>query len=227
MLHSCNLLEHAGGTLMLECGTGALAGMKKLGLDTNLPDAVLISHYHGDHFGGLPFFFLEYLFAAPRTRPLTILGPKGVHDRVHSLYANMYRELLCHELGFGVEYVDIQPGDSFEVAGFRAEAFAVQHNAEPYALGYRLESPEGKILFSGDSGWTETFVEKSQGVDLFLCECCSMRKILDIHTSYDELVEHRSKLGCKKLLLTHLADDVRQAGELELELAYDGLVVEI
>jgi ribonuclease BN (tRNA processing enzyme) len=227
MLHSCNLLEHAGGALMLECGTGALAGVKKLGIDPNAPDAVLISHYHGDHFGGLPFFFLEYLFASPRTRPLVILGPVGVKDRVLALYENMYRELLCHELTFGIEWVDIRPGDTFEAAGFRGTAFQVLHNAAPFALGYRLECDEGKILFSGDSGWTESFVEHSADVDLFLCECCSMEKMLDIHTSYEELLENRSRLGCKRLLLTHLSEDVRAAGDLEIELAQDGTIIDI
>ena len=69
-LHSAYLLEHDEGTLLIECGPSVLAGMKRAGVPTDAPDAVLISHLHGDHFAGLPFLFLEYLFENPRGRPL-------------------------------------------------------------------------------------------------------------------------------------------------------------
>lgn len=226
-LHSCNLLEHAGGTLMLECGPGVLAGMKRLGLPTELPDAVLVSHLHGDHFGGLPFLFLEYLFENPRERPLTILGPPTILERCFALYAALYRELQSFELPFRIDLVELQPGSTASVAGFEIEAFRVMHNAEPFSLGYRIVSPEGVLLFSGDSAWTDDFVEKSRGVDLFLCECCNMTPTVPMHTSYEELLANRERLGCKRLLLTHLGADVRRAAEFRFERAEDGAVYEI
>lgn len=225
-LHSSNLLEHDGGTLMLECGTGALAGLKRQGLDTNLPDSILISHFHGDHFGGLPFLLLEYLFVSGRDRPLTIFGPKGVEERVLALHANMYRELTHHEFTFGLTFVDLEPGQDFEVAGFKAHAFEVIHNAEPFALGYRLEGSDRTVLFSGDSGWTDAFIEQSKGVDLFLCECCSLAPFLPLHTSYAELIDKRAQLECRRMLLTHLGEDVRTAEGLVIECAHDGMVVD-
>jgi ribonuclease BN (tRNA processing enzyme) len=225
-LHSSNLVEHEGGALMLECGTGALAGLKRLGIDTNLPDAILVSHFHGDHFGGLPFYLLEALFMSNRDRPLVILGPRGVEERVLALHANMYRELTHHEFAFGLEFVDLAPGQDFEAAGFKGHAFEVDHNAEPFALGYRLQGSDRTLLFSGDSGWTEAFVEQSRDVDLFLCECCTINPFLPMHTSYAELMDHRARLGCRRMLLTHLGEDVRTAEGLLLECAYDGMVVE-
>lgn len=225
-LHSCNLLEHDGGTVMLECGPGVLAGMKRLGIPTDAPDAVLVSHLHGDHFGGIPFLFLEYLFENPRQRPLTILGPPTILERSFALYAALYRELQSFELPFEIRLVELEPGSRVDVGGLDVEAFRVTHNAEPFSLGFRISSPGATMLFSGDSAWNEVFAEKSQGVDLFLCECCTMEPTVPMHTSYEELLAQRERLGCKRLLLTHLGADVRRAEGFRFERAEDGMVVE-
>lgn len=226
-LHSCNLLEHRGGRLMLECGPGVLAGMKRMGIDTGVPDAILISHLHGDHFGGLPFLLLEYLFENPRRRPLVLAGPPTVLSRTMTLFSALYRDLQSVEIPFAIEVVELEPGSRATVAGFEVEAFRVLHNAEPFALGYRIESPEGSMLFSGDSAWTDEFARRSQGVDLFLCECCMMEPCVPMHTSYQELLANRERLGCKRLLLTHLGADVRAAADFRFERASDGDVYEI
>ena len=226
-LHSCNLLEHDGGRLMIECGPGVLAGMKRLGIPTTAPDVVLISHLHGDHFGGIPFLILEYLFENPRERPLTIVGPPTIRERVFALYAALYRELQTYEIPFEINAIELEPDTRISAAGFEIDAFKVTHNAEPFSLGYRIESPDGTFLFSGDSAWNEDFVPKSKDVDIFLCECCTMEPNVPMHTSYAELLEQRDRLQCKRLLLTHLGADVRRAQDFRFERVEDGMVFEV
>ena len=63
------MLEHDGGMVLLECGPGVLAAMKRADLDTGGVDAILISHLHGDHFGGIPFLLLQGQFLSRRERP--------------------------------------------------------------------------------------------------------------------------------------------------------------
>lgn len=212
---------------MLECGPGVLAGMKRMGIPTDAPDALLVSHLHGDHFGGIPFLFLEYLFENPRQRPLAILGPPTILERSFAVYAALYRELQSFDLPFEIRLVELEPGATASVAGFEIEAFQVTHNAEPFSLGFRIVSPDATMLFSGDSAWNEVFVDKSQGVDLFLCECCTMEPTMPMHTSYAELLSNRDRLGCKRLLLTHLGAEVRQAEEFQFERVEDGMVFEV
>ncbi|HYC00035.1 MAG TPA: MBL fold metallo-hydrolase [Candidatus Limnocylindrales bacterium] len=225
-LHSCNVLEHGGGKIVLECGPAILAGLKRNGFNTGDIDAVVVSHLHGDHFGGIPFLFLEYLFENPRTRPLTLVGPPTVLTRSLALYAGYYRELQSFELPFEIKVCEMRPGSRAEVAGFQIESFQVPHNADPVALGYHFTCPEGRVLFSGDSAWTEEFIHRSQDVDLFLCECCTMEPATPMHTAYTDLLAHRDQLGCKRLLLTHLGEDVRAAAEFRYERARDGLIIE-
>jgi ribonuclease BN (tRNA processing enzyme) len=123
--------------------------------------------------------------------------------------------------------VELYPGSRAKIAGFDVRAFRVLHGAEPFSLGYRIESGSSKLLFSGDSAWSEDFVEMSRGTDVFLCECCSMEPCVPMHTSYAELLRQRDRLGCKRLLLTHLGADVRKAKDFRFERVSDGDVFEI
>jgi len=226
-LHSCYLLEGDSGTLLLECGPSTLAGMKRDGIATDLPDAVLISHLHGDHFGGIPFLLLEYKYKSPRTRPLIIAGPPTTEARVRDLYAALYADLYERPVGFALDYQALVPGTSVRLAGFDIEAFEVPHSAVPVCLGYRITGSGASILFSGDSAWTDEFVRRSRHTDLFLCECCSVDPEAPVHVSFRDIVAHRSELGCKRLLLTHLGQDVRASPLIDVERARDGMVIEL
>ena len=210
-LHSCYMLENPNGALMLECGPSVLAGMKRDGVPTERPDVVLVSHLHGDHFGGIPFLLLEYIFANVRERPLIIAGPPGTESRVHRLHTELYKESICRTLPFDLSFQVLNGGDTTSLAGFDVEAFEVPHSDELVCLGYKLSRGDTSMVFSGDSAWTDDFVTKSAGADLFLCECCSMEAGTPIHVSYREILASRRALTCKRLLLTHVGADVRDA----------------
>src|SRR3546814_14825341 len=68
------------GAFLIDCGATALPAMKAAGIDRNGIDTILITHFPGDHFGGVPFFILDAQFFATRTAPLTIAGPQGLRD---------------------------------------------------------------------------------------------------------------------------------------------------
>ncbi len=226
-MHSAYLLEHDGGAMLLECGPSVLAGMKRCGIDSGRRDVVLISHFHGDHFAGLPFLFLEYLFNNPRRRALEIAGPRGIAERVEALHASMYRERTCRNFDFAVRFRSLEPEDRFAGAGFEVEAFEVPHPAEPFSLGYRITAGGATVVFSGDSAWTDAFAGHTQEADLFLCECCSFDPASEVHMSYREILANRDRIGARRVLLTHLGADVRDAGALAFEIATDGLVLEL
>src|SRR2546426_4590548 len=85
-LHSAYLVETPRHTFLLDCGPTILQALKRNGRDPAAVDFVLLSHLHGDHFGGLPFLFMEYRFEEPRSRPLAVYGPPGTERRVRSLF---------------------------------------------------------------------------------------------------------------------------------------------
>src|SRR5262249_50077723 len=111
------LVETDGTGFLLDCGTTTLLALKALGIAAGRVDFIAISHLHGDHFGGLPFLFLEYLYEQPRTRPLLIAGPPGTEDRVWMLHRAMYRELAARPLCFPLHFRELTPGQAETLCG--------------------------------------------------------------------------------------------------------------
>ena len=72
--HSCYILETSKGRLLLDCGANSPLALKRAGVTISSIDAVAVSHCHGDHFGGLPFLFLDKMFMERGPGPLKILG---------------------------------------------------------------------------------------------------------------------------------------------------------
>ena len=226
--HSAYLVESATATFLLDCGPTILQSLKSAGYDTGRIDFVLVSHLHGDHFGGIPFLFMEYIYERPRTRPLRIYGPPGTERRVLALYAALYEKNAAMPMPFPVSFDELQPGTARDLDGVRASAFRVPHTPELVALGYRIDADGRSILYSGDSAWTEDFIERSRGADLFICECSTYETRLDIHVSYPEIAARARALGCKRLLLSHLgAEPLRHLPDITLECARDGMTVEL
>jgi len=226
--HASYLVTAPSATVMLDCGPSALLAMHRDGISVETIDAVFLSHLHGDHFAGLPFLFLSWIFETPRTRPLTIVGPPGTEVRTQELFRAMYRDVSARILPFTVHYVEVTGGARIAVGAVDLLPFAVPHQPTETSLGFRL-SVDGKVLlYSGDTGWTEALVTQSQGADLFICECCFYETRFDFHLDYPRIAEQRARFGCRRLVLTHIGREVlARRDEITEELASDGLVLEL
>ena len=229
--HASYLVSSPSATLLLDCGPAALLAMKRDNLPVEAIDAVCLSHLHGDHFAGLPFFFLTWIFDAPRQRPLTIVGPPGTEARVQELYRAMYRDISVRPMPFPLHYTEVGDGARTRLGIDGAAdllAFAVPHQQTEVSLGYRLTLDGKVVLYSGDTGWTEALVTQSRDADLFICECCFFDTRVDFHLDYPRIAEQRARFGCRRLVLSHLGREVlARRDEIEEELAFDGLVVEL
>jgi ribonuclease BN (tRNA processing enzyme) len=227
-LHSAYLVEAPGLALLLDCGPTVLQGLKRVGRDAGAIDVVLLSHMHGDHFGGVPFLFMEYRYEAPRSRPLTIAGPAGTQARVERLFHALYERSADEARPYELTFRELAPGVPLELGEARVLPFVVPHAAELECVGYRLEIAGRTILYSGDSAWTDEFVRQARDVDLFLCECSTYETRLPIHLSYPEIAARARELGCRRLVLTHLGrETLAHRGELNLECAEDGMTIDL
>jgi ribonuclease BN (tRNA processing enzyme) len=226
--HAGYLITTPANTVLLDCGPTTLLALKREGLTPDGIDAIALSHMHGDHFGGVPFLFLHYIFDTPRQRPLSILGPPGTETRVRDLFRTMYRELSAKPLPFELTYVEVGDGQHRAIGDIDLLAFAVPHQQHELSLGFRLTADGRAILYSGDTGWTEALVTQSQGTDLFICECCYFETRREFHLDYPRIAENRHRFGCRRLILTHAGHEVHaRAGEVTEQIAHDGLVVEL
>jgi len=225
---SAYLVRAPGSTLLLDCGPTALLSLKRHGLKADSIDAIVISHLHGDHFAGVPFFFLEYRYEQRRTRPLTIAGPPGTAQRVEAVFGAMYKNLASQPLPFPVDYVELQPDVPRAIAGAEILPFRVPHQENDVSFGFRVELSGRSLLYSGDSGWTEAFVRHAAGTQLFICECCYFETRVDFHLDYPRIAANRPRLGCERLILTHIGREVlARLSDVSEEVADDGLQIDI
>jgi len=80
--HTCFFGSVGDARFLIDCGASSLVAMKRFGADPLQVTHVLITHFHGDHCGGLPFLLLEQRLISRRKAPLTIAGPPGMQTRL-------------------------------------------------------------------------------------------------------------------------------------------------
>jgi ribonuclease BN (tRNA processing enzyme) len=222
------LVQAEDRLFLLDCGPTTLLAMKRSGFEPARLDAIFLSHLHGDHFGGIPFFFLEYLYLKARVLPLVVAGPPGTEERVRQLYGSMYGSGNPPAELPSIAFVTLHPEQTQTVAGINVTPFRVPHQIHDISLGLKVSYQGKEILYSGDSMWTELFIEHAKGADLFLCECSFLNEQPGMHLNYQILKANLSRLQCKNLVLTHLGEEMLANREqLPVRLADDGMVIEI
>lgn len=222
------LVRSPGASLLLDCAPTTLSSIKRSGLPSKSIDRIFLSHFHGDHFGGLPFFFLEYVHVEPRRKPLQIIGPPGVEEMVMLLFRAMYPDSASEQLPYPVQFIEAHPGQQISFDGMRTRSFLVPHQNRPVSLGYEMLIEDRKLVYSGDTGWTEDLLRYTQDSDLFICECTFFETRMPNHLDYPRLAENHSRFGSKRIVLTHLGREVLQhQDEVELETARDNLIVSL
>lgn len=227
-LQSSYLVEASDRLFLLDCGPTALLAMKRAGFDPQRLDAIILSHLHGDHFGGLSFFLIDFLYRQPRNDPLLIAGPPGTEVKVRQLFNLMYGGASDDKELPPTIFQILQPDQPAQVAGVDIFPFRVPHQTQAISLALKVSYQGKRILFSGDSLWTESFIDQARGVDLFLCECSFYREQPGMHVNYQELQANLARLQCRQLILTHLGDEMlAHQDELTVQVAADGMVIEI
>ena len=226
LYQACVLIATDGHKVLLDCGMTALASLGRAGIDPREIDAVLISHLHGDHFGGLAPLLLDASLR-PRHKPLTIAGPAGTQSRVaESLEIFGWASASA----VAAEFVQLDPaGEAANILGWEVTSLAVPHNPATAPTGLRVAVNGVVIGYSGDAGWSQSLVDLAKGADLFICGVWSWNDARDASfIDMATLTSRRAELQCRRLLLTHLGPEVLQRlGEAAFEVATDGLVLEL
>lgn len=224
--HAAYLVETAQSTFLLDCGSQVLQSMKRFGHDPTRLDFVLLSHLHGDHFGGVPFLFMDYRYESRRTRPFTVYGPPGTARRVDRLFDALYERTATEPSPFPLAFHELPPDAPFQIGDLTVQPVPVPHAEGMICYALRLSAGGKTLLYSGDSAWTDVFFDLSRDVDLFICECTYFETRLGIHVSYPEIAEKVPRLGCRRLVLSHLGSEpLRRRKEITLECAEDGMVL--
>lgn len=228
--NTCFWLETAKGTLTVDFGASALPALKGLNLDLNKIDGIVLSHLHGDHFGGLPLLLLDLQFLNRRERPLTIAGPPGTRGRLEMAMETFFPKSTGTKWRFTWRVEEIAVGVETDVLGHSLVTTEVIHQSGAPSTALRLSDGEKTFAYSGDTEWTDALVPIASGANLFICECYAYAGKMTGHLSWEILKPKIPALRAKRLMVTHMnptvlakLDELKSAGVM---VADDGLVFE-
>jgi len=227
-LHTAFYLEAGDTRLLIDCGTSALAAMHRLRIDPGALSGIVLSHLHGDHFGGLPFLLLDAAFVTGRRRPLPVAGPAGTGERLRrateALFPGFWRTAGARH----VRFLRLADRHVTPLAEANVTPFRVEHLSGAPAYALRVECQGCTIAYSGDTAWTSALIDAAADSDLFLCEASSFSRPVPYHLTYRTVAAHRDAFRTSRLMLTHVGPDVlARAGRLSIECVRDGQLIRI
>jgi ribonuclease BN (tRNA processing enzyme) len=199
------LLEVGGQRLLLDCGNGVFAKLRRLD-DYQRVDAVLISHLHADHLLDLvPFAYaLTYGPQLREARP-QLHAPPGAHAALQRLCSAWGSDMLIEN---AFEIVEYDPAAPLELGALRLRFQLVPHYVPSYAVEVRADGR--RLVFSADCGPNDELVELARGANLLLIEATVEEPDLEsnAHLTAEQAGEIGRRAGVERLVVTHFSDQL-------------------
>lgn len=225
-MNACFALAEAERVTLLDCGATALVAMRRWGIDPDRVERVVISHLHGDHFGGLVFLLREAtLFRRPRP-DLTILGPPSLEARLQAAMEAFFPGGWAAERQFGLRFVTLRPDQPVRLPGLAVSPVKAFHTRGTEALALRLDIAGRSIGYTGDTEWVDALLEIGRDADLLIAEAWMPGEATPRHMAYGALRRRLAAMRPKRALLTHLGEALlAQLDEIAEPVAEDGMVL--
>ena len=214
------LIEDGDATVLIDCGNGVFSKLRQF-RDYTRVDAVLVTHLHADHFLDI----VPYAYAltyAPRQQPVPVDRWPGTDEPARPRLiappesTTTFRQIVgawgnddLIDNAFAIEEYDQDSEPS--VGSLHFTFRAVPHFKETYAICVSTDNGGGRIIFGADSGPTDTLVDFVDGADLMIVEGTLPRPErtgMRGHLTPREAGEHGRSGGAKRLLLTHISDEL-------------------
>lgn len=223
-LQTCIALRTSEDLFLVDCGASSLIGMRQQAIEPRDVSKILITHLHGDHFGGLPFFLLDAELVSKRSNPLTITGPPGLEERLTRTMEALFPGSSQVDPSFELRFVELRPRDPTAIDQVRVTAFPAAHSSGAPSYSLRIEVGGKVFVYSGDTQWTDNLIEASADADLFVCECYVFDEPVPFHNDYRTVQQNLARLTCKRVVLTHMSDAMlSRLQDVEVPTAEDGL----
>jgi ribonuclease BN (tRNA processing enzyme) len=229
--NTCFRLEAVDKTFLIDCGASTHVALNAQGIDPNTIDAIILSHLHGDHFGGLPFLLLYGQFLNPHERPLLIAGPPGSIERINLLVEACFPRSTKNKWRFPWSVMEIPVGVSTDVLGLNVVSAEVIHFSGAPSTALRITDGARTFSYSGDTQWTDALLPIARDADLFIVECYDYERELTGHMNWATIKRRLADFAARRVMLTHMnptmlakVDEVKSAGVMVAE---DGLALDL
>jgi len=180
--------------------------------DPNQLDALWISHFHGDHFLGIPLLLLRF-WEMGRSKPLLLVGPPGLSEKVAQVVDLAFPSVLG-KLQYALQYREIEDGGSLQAAGFLWQVAAMDHSQPCLAL--RVSVGGKSVFYSGDGRSTRATMDLARDCTLVIHEAYRVSGQTPGHGSVAGCLALARQEGWAKLALVHVAHYERKQAEDEI-----------
>jgi ribonuclease BN (tRNA processing enzyme) len=230
------LIEEDGHRVLLDCGNGVF-GKLRAACEFTAVEAVVISHLHADHFIDLiPFAYALTLSPRPRVAGVqpVLHAPPGALEAFRRVTGTWNDEQLI-ERAFDVREYD--PAGELALGALRVRFHEVPHFVRTHAV--RMQGARGSFTYGADCAPNEEIVSFAHETDLLMLEAAVAQASTDGvrgHLTPAEAGEHGRRAAARRLVLTHISEDVdagwahteaEQAFGGPVEIAREGAVYEV
>lgn len=216
-------LVKAGDTqILIDAGRGVVMRLAGVGTFPAQLAGVAITHLHSDHVCALNDVITTHWVMTQGSTPLNIYGPVGIAEfverQIHTLEADIGYRIAHHDvlrLGPQVEVHELQPGDSFEIDEVSITTAATEHSPVQPTIGFRLTHEESTVAIVGDTLPCDGVDELASGADAYVQTVIRrdivetiphemLQDILNYHSGVVDAAQTASRIGVKRLVLTHM-----------------------
>ncbi len=211
---------------LFDAGAGTMRRVAAAGLPIDGVTAAFITHLHSDHTLGLPDLILTS-WVMGRSTPMRVYGPPGLRRMTDHLISAWAEDTVVRVTGlergrpggYRVDARETTGGVVFDSGGVRVTAVRVPHGEWEHAFAYRVDTPDRKILISGDTRYSDAIEQAAAGVDVLIHEVYAETRVApenrpggelwpqylrEVHTSDVELGRLAASAKPKLLLLSHV-----------------------
>jgi ribonuclease Z len=201
-------LEAAGDrrSFLFDCGFTAGCRYWRHTEDADELDAVWISHFHGDHFFGLPALLLR-CWEMKRHKPLVLLGQPGLRKTVATTMELAYPSFL-EKLEFPLEFVELDTDKPMSVLGVTWQAAEGEHSLRSLAI--RIDNGSQSLFYSGDGRPTRETLALARHCQVLVHEAFRLEGDTPGHGSVRGCLDFARAARCQALALVHVQRDERR-----------------
>lgn len=225
---TCIVVDGPGVRFAIDFGASSLIALARQAIHPNSLDAILLTHLHGDHCGGVPFLLIDAMLGARRESPLIVAGPAGTQAHLAMLREALFPGSAIMTPKFPLDYRELAVGAANRVLDLVVTPRPARHVAQTHPTALRVEVGGRVIAYTGDTEWTDEVARIAEGADLLIAECYYYAKPIKWHLNYPAIAEQVRRAGAKRLILTHMSGEMlAHAADVPEECASDGMVVEL
>ena len=256
---SSHVLKVGGDLLMFDCGPAATHKLVKAGLFPTEVDYLFFTHHHFDHNVDYPCFLLcRWDQAAGKGNELQVFGPTLTEEITKGLigeegvFASDWKARVNHPLSQQVylnrggtlprrppnpQAKNVGPGDVAFNSSWQVRAATGEH-VQPWldSLAYRVDTPDGSVVFTGDTQPCNSVIDLARDADMMLCMCWDDQEAMKRNgedsgqCGTTGAAGMAQEAGVKKLVLVHMGPGLAeqtpyQHARSEMESIYQGEII--